>query len=324
MQPWDLLHAPLEGNVLSDRDVSIALTFTQLTCFLAVAREGSVSAAAERLFVTQPSVSAAVSSLSREVGIALTERVGRGVRLTPAGEAFRPYAAQMLGLVEESKQAAREAADRSLRRLRIVAVATAGEYLIPSLLRAFVPQHPEIQLQLEVANRATLFERLLDHEADVGIAGRPLGDERIEGHAFMKNEIVLIVASGDPLARAHSVDVGQLADRTWLLREEGSGTRQLVLDFLAAHDLRPATMTLGSNGAIKQAVQLGLGISFQSKVAVESELAVGSLEQIALRRGLPQRKWFALRQASVAQREPVRLFLDFLHEHAGPSTPTKT
>lgn len=292
----------------------MALTLNQLACFLAVAREGSVSAAAAKLFVTQPSISAAISSLSREVGVELTERAGRGIALTPAGEAFRPFAADVLGLVEEGTQAAREAADRSLLRLRIIAVATAGEYVVPPLLRAFAERYPEIRLQLEVANRGTLFERLLDHEVDVGIAGRPPADERIEGGAFMRNDVVLIAAADDPLARAPSVDVAQLADRTWLLREEGSGTRQLVRDFLAAHDLRPATMTLGSNGAIKQAVQLGLGISFQSQIAVEQELASGALARVSLRERLPQREWFALRSASAAPREPVRLFLDFLAE----------
>jgi LysR family transcriptional regulator, low CO2-responsive transcriptional regulator len=296
----------------------MALTLNQLACFLAVAREGSVSAAAAKLFVTQPSVSTAISSLSREVGVELTERAGRGIGLTPAGEAFRPFAADVLGLVEDGKQAAREAADRSQLRLRIVAVATAGEYLVPPLLRTFAAAHPEIRLMLEVANRATLFQRLLDHEADVGIAGRPPGDERIEGRAFMRNDVVLITAADDPLASTRSVDVRRLADRTWLLREEGSGTRQLVSDFLAAHDLRPATMTLGSNGAIKQAVQLGLGVSFQSRIAVEQELASGAVGRVALRERLPQRQWFALRPASSAPREPARLFFDFLRGPGGP------
>jgi DNA-binding transcriptional LysR family regulator len=295
----------------------MAITLNQLASFLAVAREGSVSGAAEKLYVTQPSISSAISALSREVGVELTQRVGRGIGLTPAGEAFRPFATDVLGLVEEGRQAAREAADRSLRRLRIIAVATAGEYLVPSLLRAFAARHPEIKLTLEVANRATLFERLLDHDADVGIAGRPPEDERIEGRAFMKNEIVLIAAPDDPLARGRSVQVEQLADRTWLQREEGSGTRQLAIDFLSAHELRPATMTLGSNGAIKQAVQLGLGIALQSRLAVEAELAAGTVGRIAVREGLPQRRWFALRSASVAPREPVQLFLSFLRGPAG-------
>src|SRR6185436_3237367 len=166
----------------------MAVTVTQLATFLAVAREGSVSAAAEKLHVTQPSISAAVSALSRELGVELTERVGRGIALTPAGEAFRPYAADVLGLIEQGRQAAREAADASLRRIRIAAVETAAEVVVPPLLRRFHELHPEIELELEVANRASVFARVLDHEADVAIAGRPPADERVVGRPFARNE----------------------------------------------------------------------------------------------------------------------------------------
>ena len=293
------------------------VTLNQLASFLAVAREGSVSAAAEKLFVTQPSISAAVSALSKEVGVELTERVGRGVGLTAAGEAFRPYAADVLGLVQQGKRAAQEAAESATRTLSIVAVATAAEYVVPSLLRAFAALHPEIKLALEVANRATLFDRVLEHEVDVAIAGRPPEDERMEGRAFLPNEIVLIAAPDDPLAGSRSVPPEQLAERVWFQREPGSGTRELVNDFLAAHDLRPQTLTLGSNGAIKEAVRLGLGISLQSRMAVEQELASGALAQIPVRGGLPRRQWYTLRSATVPPRPAVQLFLDFAHGPAG-------
>src|SRR5581483_11863945 len=156
-----------------------------------------VSGAAEKLYVTQPSISAAVSSLSRELGVELTQRVGRGIGLTAAGSAFRPYAADVLGLIDQGKQAALEAADSSMRSLRLVAVATAAEYVVPALLRAFGREHPEVNLSLEVANRQAVFERVLEHEVDVAIAGRPPDDERIAGTAFLKNELALIVAPDD-------------------------------------------------------------------------------------------------------------------------------
>ena len=210
----------------------MAVTLNQLSSFLAVAREGSVSGAAAKLYVTQPSISAAVSALSRELGVELTERVGRGIGLTAAGEAFRPYAADVLGL---SSRDARPPARRPTSRcgsLRIVAVATAAECVVPSLLRAFSRLHPEINLTLEVANRASLFDRVLEHEVDVAIAGRPPEDERIAGHAFLDNEIALIAAPGDPLAGARRCAPRSSAERVWLMREPGSGTRQLVTEFL--------------------------------------------------------------------------------------------
>jgi DNA-binding transcriptional LysR family regulator len=289
----------------------MAITLNQLQSFLAVAREGSVSGAAEKLYVTQPSISAAVSSLSRELGVELTERVGRGIGLTAAGEAFRPYAADVLGLVEQGRQAAREAADFSMRSLRLVAVATAAEYVVPSILRAFHQEFPEINLSLEVANRASVFERVLEHEADVAIAGRPPDDDRIAGIGFLKNELALIVAPDDALAGAKSVKPEQLGDRVWLLREPGSGTRQLVSEFLAENELRPQTLTLGSNGAIKEAVRLGLGVSLQARVAVDHELEDGTLGEVTVRGGLPVRQWYALHSATVPPRPAVQQFLDF-------------
>jgi len=297
----------------------MAVTLNQLSSFLAVAREGSVSAAAEKLYVTQPSISAAVSALSRELGVELTERVGRGIGLTAAGQAFRPYAADVLGLVEQGRKAAREAADVSMRSLRIVAVATAAEYVVPALLRAFAGEHPEIRLSLEVANRATVFERVLEHEADVAIGGRPPEDARIAGHAFAPNEIALITAPGDELVSRAPAAPQELADRVWLQREHGSGTRQLISEFLTEHDLRPQTLTLGSNGAIKEAVRLGLGISIQSRVAVEHELHDGTLAEIRVKGGLPERQWYVLHSATVPPRPAVELFLAFTQSTVGRS-----
>ena len=289
----------------------MAVTLNQLQSFLAVAREGSVSAAAEKLYVTQPSISAAVSALSRELGVDLTERVGRGVGLTAAGDAFRPYAADVLGLIDQGRKAAREAADVSMRSLRIVAVATAAEFVVPSLLRSFARSHPEINLTLEVANRAELFDRVLEHEVDVAIAGRPPEDERIAGRAFLENEIILITSPGDSLAADRAVRPEELVGRVWLMRETGSGTRLLVSEFLSDHDLRPQTLTLGSNGAIKEAVRLGLGVSLQSRVAVEHELRAGTVAEIRVRGGLPRREWYALHSATVPPRPAVEQFLSF-------------
>src|SRR6202008_3371506 len=102
---------------------------------------------------------------------------GRGIGLTAAGDAFRPYAADVLGLIDEGRQAALEAADFSIRSRRIGDGAAAAEYVVPSLLRAFHREHPEVNLALEVANRHTVFERVLEHEVDVAIAGRPPEDE---------------------------------------------------------------------------------------------------------------------------------------------------
>src|SRR6266700_882142 len=183
----------------------MAVTLTQIRAFLAVRNAGSVHGAASQLLVSQPSVSAAVASLGRELGVALFERHGRGVRLTEPGEAFAPYAAQLLGLLEQGRSAAAEAAHPETSKVRLAAVNTAGEYLIPPLILACRELHPGINILLEVGNRATVFERLESRRADIGIGGRPPG-RGLVGYPLVGNELVVVARDVVAFARGRVGD----------------------------------------------------------------------------------------------------------------------
>jgi DNA-binding transcriptional LysR family regulator len=294
----------------------LAITVTQLTTFLAVVRGGSVTAAAEELVVTQPSVSSAVAALGRELGCDLFERAGRGIRLTDAGAAFEPYAADLLGLLEDGRQAAREAAELAARRLRIAAVTTAAESFVPPLMRAFSSRHPDIELTLDVGNRDYVFERVLSHLVDVAISGKPPGDERLIAEPLLENQIACITSPDDAAAAGPPVDGRQLADRAWLLREPGSGTRALCEEFLEERGLSPKTLTVGSNGAIKQAARAGLGVSLLPRAAVEPELTSGWLGEIALADGPVPRPWYLLRSNVGPIRPPSAAFVEFMRAEA--------
>jgi DNA-binding transcriptional LysR family regulator len=290
----------------------MAITLTQLTTFLAVIRGGSVTAAADELVVTQPSVSSAIAALGRELGCDLFERAGRGIRLTEAGSTFAPYAEDVVGLLDSGRRAAREAAAVADRRLQIAAVTTAAESFVPGLMRAFSDQNPDIELTLVVGNRQDVLDRVLNHTADVAISGKPPGDERLIAEPFMQNEIVCITAVDDPAAANGPIESTELAGYAWLLRESGSGTRTLNEQFLAERTLAPQTLTLGSNGAIKQAARARLGVSLLSRAAVEAELEAGWLGEIRLTDGPPARPWFVLRSAVGPTRPTVDLFVSFV------------
>ena len=294
----------------------MAITLTQLRSFLAVLRTGSVTAAAEELVVTQPSVSAAVSALSRELGVELTQRVGRSIQPSPAGEAFAPFAADVIGLLDQGGRAAREAADIIASELRLAAVTTAGEHIVPPLIEAFSTLHPQITLNLDVGNRARVFERVRLHRSDVAIGGRPPG-EGVVGERFLDNPLVVITKPGDPLARRRSVPIEELAERPWLLREEGSGTRTMTEEILAANGLDPPVLTLGSNGAIKQGARAGLGVSIQSRLTTQLELDSGLLTTIDVSPPLPPRHWYLLRPEHGPVRRPVQEFLAFVRSAEG-------
>lgn len=300
----------------------MAITVAQLRTFVTVVRRGSVKRAAQELVVTQPSVSAAVAALSREVGERLVERDGRGLRPSPAGAAFVPYAEQVLGLLEQGRAAAREAADPDRRQLRLAAVTTAGEYLVPPLLSAFRQHHPEVEVFLEVGNRAGVLAQVGARTADIGIGGRPPLEGGILGTPFLDNELVLIAAAEDRLTRRRSVTFEELAGATWLLREPGSGTRTMVEEILAEHEVAPRVLTLGSNGAIKQSARVGLGVSIQSRHAVSLELATGMLGEVTVRGGLPGRKWFALYPEEGPRRTAAAEFLEFLQGRAAQAAVT--
>lgn len=285
----------------------MAITLTQIRAFLAVQSTGSVHAAASQLLVSQPSVSAAVASLARELGTVLFERHGRGVRLTESGEAFAPYAAQVLGLLEQGRNAAQEAAHPENSKIRLITVNTAGEYLAPPLIRAYRQLHPGINILLEVGNRATVFERLASRRADVGIGGRPPG-RSVVGYPFLGNELLVV---GREM-------VADLARTPWLLREEGSGTRlateRLLSDLgLGSPELgSPELLTLGSNGAIKQGLAVGLGVTLISRFAVARELRDGLLVEIGVPGTPLTRPWHVLFPPSGPQRPAVRAFGEFL------------
>ncbi|MBA2441677.1 MAG: LysR family transcriptional regulator [Rubrobacter sp.] len=290
----------------------MAITVAQLQTFIAVSREGSVKGAAARLVVTQPSVSGALSSLERELGVKLFERRGRGVAPTEAGLAFGPYAERTLALMSEGRRAALDAADPGSPRLEVAAVNTAGEYIVPPVLRAFRESFPRVEVGLAVSNRAGVFRRLRSREADLGVGGSPPEDGEFEGVPFLENNHVMVAAPDHPLALRDGIGNRELGGETWLLREPGSGTRLFVDRLLAERGMVPQTMTLGSNGAVKQAVRGGLGISLQSRWAVALELALGLLVELDLSEPLPERRWYALRPVEAPRRAAVEEFLGFL------------
>src|SRR5690349_7057397 len=202
------------------------MTFGQLNTFLALARAGSVRGAAASLVVTEPAVSAAVGALQRDLGVELVTRQGRGIVLTPAGETLARYAAELLGLRE---QLLREI--RGARTLRLAAVTTAAEHDVPPLLKAFREHAPQIEVSLEVGNRAQVFDQLALRQVDLAVGGRPPSGAGITGVPFLDYRLVVVAAADHPVADP--------SNETWLLRERGSGTRATVEAFLEEAGLVP-------------------------------------------------------------------------------------
>ena len=263
-------------------------TVARLQAFVAVADAGSVRAAARRLVVTESAVSAAIAALGKEVGVRLLEREGRGLRLTTSGRTYAGYARTILGLHDEALAAARGDSDPEHGRVRVAAVTTAGEHVLPALLAAFLARHPGVDLQLEVGTSEQVWELLGTHRADLAIAGRPpQGLDGAAVQAVRPNALVLVASP----AIAGSFDPGRTR---WLLREAGSGTRTTGEALLAGWDADPPRLTLGSNGAVVAGAAAGLGVTLVSRDAVARQLADGALAEVRAPGTPLRRPWHAV------------------------------
>jgi DNA-binding transcriptional LysR family regulator len=256
-----------------------AMTWARMRTYLAVVDHGSVKGAAAVLHVTEPAVSAAVASLERHLGTPLLAKDGRGVRVTDAGLVFAGYCRRVLGLLDEAEAAVRSA-ERG--RLRIGAVATASEYVIPVLLASFRRRFPEVDLSLSVRPRDELFAELANHQTDLVLAGRPPRGSGLRTRARRANRLVVVGAPDrfpEPLSA------------TWLLRGPGSGTRDTTLGLLTALDAAPPVLTLGTHGAVVAAAREGLGVTLVHEDAVVDDLARGVLARLPVPRTPVDRPW---------------------------------
>jgi len=242
-----------------------AATWGRLQTFLAVHDSGSVRAAAEALHVTPPAVSAAVSALETALDTRLFTKAGRGIAPTDSAVTLATYARKLLGLLEEAAGAVHDA-DRG--RLRIGAVATASEFVLPRLIASFAEAHPQVELSLSVLPRDELFALAGDHAVDVVLAGRPPRGSGLVTRARRANRLVLVGRPGsapDPLTT------------TWLLTGVGSGTRETTLSLLSRLQASPPLLTLGTAGAAIAAARQGLGLTLVHEAAAEEHLAAGVL-----------------------------------------------
>lgn len=295
------------------------MTFNQLRTFVAVAETGAVRAAAALLVVTPSAVSSALSTLQEEVGTPLVVREGRGLRLTEAGLVYADYARRILGLIDEARGAAAGEQDPERGELRLAAVTTAGEQIVPPVVARFRERYPGVGLHLEVGNRDRVRALLDSHEADVALSGRPSHDAELHVHAVRRNE--LIVVTGDGMTPPEDL-LPWLAAQTWLLREHGSGTRGATVAFLEQMERGPRTLTLGSNVAIVEAVVAGLGVTLVSSDAVARPLAEGEITVLPVPGTPIRRDWHLVAHAG---RLPAtaRLFVEFVLDSGDFEAPVR-
>jgi DNA-binding transcriptional LysR family regulator len=256
---------------------------TALDLLVSVGKLGSISAAAEAHGITQPAASMRLSALERRLKIQLLERATTGTRLTPAGMATAEWAAAILA--DMRALLVGTAALRAERgsRLQVAASLTVAEYLIPRWLGLLAAELPETKVSLEMGNTAHVADSVSRGDAELGFIEGPRPPGRLRSKELLADRLVIVVARHHPWSRRRRpITARELAATSLVLREPGSGTRDVLTEALAAHGLDvTAAMELGSTTAIKAAAAAGAGPAVLSALAVQTELQAGQLVAVA-------------------------------------------
>jgi len=288
------------------------LTIRQIRALAALSANGSVTAAANKLNLTQPAVTLQLRNLQHLAGLPLLQRTNDGMLLTGAGQEVLALYERIEAAISACATSLDMIAGRTGGRVSIGAVSTA-KYFVPFAIAAFSKLHPKLDISLSIGNRQEIRQALHGYDLDFAIMGRPPPDVEVETHLIGDHPHIIVAPRGHWLAQDFGLAAVDLTHETFLTREQGSGTRMLMEQLFADTELQPTIgMEMSSNETIKQAVIAGLGIAFISAHTVATELEDGRLVALDVA-GLPVlRQWFVVRRQDKVLLPPAQAMLDFL------------
>ncbi|MFD0616503.1 selenium metabolism-associated LysR family transcriptional regulator [Paenibacillus sp. GCM10027629] len=296
----------------------MALNFHQLHIFYTVSEKGSFSAAAQALHMTQPAVTMQVQSLEEYFGTKLFNRSTKRIELSEAGRALMPFARRSIELIRDTDMAMSKFTHMLQGRLQLGASLTIGEYVLPRMLGPFGQQYPNIAISMKVMNTAQILEEIANHQLNFGLIEAPVQHPDMHIEAVMKDELKLIVPANHPLAEASVVSLEDVLKYPFIVREQGSGTRQVMEEQFARKNIDiqsvRAVMELGSTGAIKSAVEAGLGIAIISPSSVKHEVTLGLVKIVDIEDCSFERQFYSIYLKSALLPISAVTFLSFLQE----------
>ncbi|MGG3509641.1 selenium metabolism-associated LysR family transcriptional regulator [Paenibacillus lautus] len=295
------------------------MNFHQLHIFYTVAERGSFSAAAQALHMSQPAVTMQVQSLEEYFGTKLLIRSTKRMELSEAGRTLLPFARKSLELSQETDAAMAAFSNKLQGRLQLGASLTIGEYVLPRLLGPFGREYPDISIMLKVMNTTQILEEIAGHQLNFGLIEAPVEHPDMVLDSVMEDELKLIVPSSHPLAtRKDAIYLEEVLKYPFVLREKGSGTRKVMEHVLLMRGYDPESirtvMELGSTGAVKSAVEEGLGITMLSTSTVKHETALGLVKMIDIADASFKRNFYSIQLRSALLPMSAMTFLAYLRE----------
>ena len=281
-----------------------------LRTFLEVHRLGSMTRAAETLYLSQPAVTRRLARLERALGIRLFERLGKTLHATEAGRALAREAGAVVGSLDRLAESVQAHKDGEHGRLRIGASTTPGLYILPPLLRRFQEQYPAVEVVFSVENSLRIEQKILLNELDVGFVGAHLSHSAVRLRPLLQDEIVFYASLSHPLAGRRVVNPRDLAGLPCVVREPGSATRRLVDSWLVRRKASlQRTLEIGCPEAAKPLVRAGLGFSYMSARGLVGDGGAG-LTRLRVTGMQIRRPIFLALHAQKVPLTPMRRFLE--------------
>jgi DNA-binding transcriptional LysR family regulator len=254
------------------------LNLHHLRLFAAVVDQGSFTRAAAALRLSQPAISKSLKELEDGLQLSLIDRSARSIRLTEAGRLLYDRARELFGVERVAERELRELRGLKRGRLRVGASTTIATYFLPSVLGRFHLRHPRVRIRAASANTRTILRLLLESRIDVALVEGPVSHPRVDVVPWREDELVVIAPPDHELLGRERVGVDELSRHDFLVREPGSGTREVSEAALARHGVRlEKTMRVGGTEVMKQAVAAGLGLAIVSRAAAADQLALGRI-----------------------------------------------
>lgn len=289
-----------------------------LEVFIKVVEKENFSKAAEELHMTQPAVSQYIRTLEQSIGTRLLERSNKYVRLNQAGEIVYHHAKEIIALYTRMQSLVDDLTNKASGPIAIGASYTFGEYILPHIIAKMKEQYPDIHPSIRIQNTKEIIELVKKHQLDIGIIEGFFEEDVLNSEVVSKDRMFIVASPRHRLVGEKGKKTfADLEEETWILREEGSGTREAAENLFRRYGFTPKKiMEFGSTQLIKESVEAGLGISLLSSWAIKKELTNGYIGTLRVN-GLPFKRNFTILTHATYQTKALQTFIETLKTYLG-------
>lgn len=284
----------------------------KLRIFYEVSKELNMTKAAEKLYISQPSISQSINDLEKDLGVKLFDRIGKRLYLTYEGDTFLNYTRRILNLYDEGVKVIKEINSLKRGKLKIGASTTIGIYILPDIIGSFSKIYTNIDISLIIENTKNIVRLIEKNKIDIALVEGPAHSDEIDVEKFCDDELVFITSKDHPWTKAKKILQEDIEKEKIILREKGSGTREVFTTALAQKSINyNIFMELGHTEAIKKAVEAGLGISCISRRCVKDEVSYGKLAICSVDNLKIKRSLYVIHHKDKYITNIIKTFLEF-------------